>query len=582
MRASRFFIHTLRGEPAEAELASHRLMLRAGFVRRLASGIYSWLPAGWRAARKVADIVREEMDAAGAAEVFLPAVQPTELWRESGRLEDYGPELLRFPDRHGREFCLGPTHEEVVTEIVRAAVDSYRQLPFNLYQIQTKFRDEIRPRFGIMRAREFLMKDAYSFDIDADGMRASYERMRAAYCRIFDRVGLRYRMVEADSGAIGGSHSHEFVVLARAGEEEIVYCDEERYAANVDRARLSPPPLDRPSPGRAREKIATPRRRHHRRPRRFFARARRRRRPRTQCQNDDCRRRFRHGGDFAARRGRIESQKMRGARGGRRQRALGRFGRARKAKSAPASARSGRSLCPLPVVADYGLLNAADFACGANEDGFHYVGVNFGRDCEEPPFADLRFARAGDGAPQGGLLRAARGIEVGHIFQLGDKYSRALDCKVDSAAGAPTPILMGCYGIGVTRIVAAAIEQSHDDAGPIFAAGDCAVRRRRRPDRLGQIRNRARDGGKIMVRPKRRRNRRAVGRPRFAPRRDVRRIGFAGDSAPLGRRRSRLGGGRDRAQKPRHAKSANVARRIRGRFYARPNHRAAAAVGVNR
>ena len=258
MRASRFFIHTLRGEPAEAELASHRLMLRAGFVRRLASGIYSWLPAGWRAARKVADIVREEMDAAGAAEVFLPAVQPTELWRESGRLEDYGPELLRFPDRHGREFCLGPTHEEVVTEIVRAAVDSYRQLPFNLYQIQTKFRDEIRPRFGIMRAREFLMKDAYSFDIDADGMRASYERMRAAYCRIFDRVGLRYRMVEADSGAIGGSHSHEFVVLARAGEEEIVYCDEERYAANVDRARLSPPPLDRPPPGRAREKIATP------------------------------------------------------------------------------------------------------------------------------------------------------------------------------------------------------------------------------------------------------------------------------------------------------------------------------------
>ena len=467
MRASRFFIHTLRGEPAEAELASHRLMLRAGFVRRLASGIYSWLPAGWRAARKVADIVREEMDAAGAAEVFLPAVQPTELWRESGRLEDYGPELLRFPDRHGREFCLGPTHEEVVTEIVRAAVDSYRQLPFNLYQIQTKFRDEIRPRFGIMRAREFLMKDAYSFDIDADGMRASYERMRAAYCRIFDRIGLRYRMVEADSGAIGGSHSHEFVVLARAGEEEIVYCDEERYAANVDRARLSPPPLDRPPPGRAREKIATPG-------------------VDTIASLADF---LRARGDAVAPERNVKTMivegdsgmaaiLLRGADGLNLKKceALAAVGaNARLADLARAQSKIGAGFgslgpvaMPLPVVADYGLLNAADFACGANEDGFHYVGVNFGRDCEEPPFADLRFARAGDVAPQGGLLRAARGIEVGHIFQLGDKYSRALDCKVDSAAGAPTPILMGCYGIGVTRIVAAAIEQSHDDAGPIL------------------------------------------------------------------------------------------------------------------
>lgn len=467
MLASRFFIHTLRGEPAEAELASHRLMLRAGFIRRLASGIYSWLPAGWRAARKAAAIVREEMDAAGAAEVQLPAAQPTELWRESGRLADYGPELLRFADRHGREFCLAPTHEEVVTSIVRAAVGSYRQLPCNLYQIQTKFRDEIRPRFGVMRAREFLMKDAYSFDIDAAGMRESYERMRAAYCRIFDRIGVRYRMVEADSGAIGGSHSHEFVALAEAGESEIVYCDEERYAAAADRAPLPPPPGERPPPSRAREKIATPgvdsiaalad-----------FLRARGEavaadRNVKTMIVEGDA------GMAAILLRGADElslkkCETLAAVGGG------ARFADAARAQSAIGAGFGslGPVGMPLPTVADFGLRNTADFACGANEDGFHYVGVNFGRDCEEPPFADLRAARDGDRAPQGGVLRAARGIEIGHIFQLGDKYSRALDCAVDSADGVATPVLMGCYGIGVTRIVAAAIEQSHDDAGPIL------------------------------------------------------------------------------------------------------------------
>ena len=248
MRASRLFLHTAKETPADAELASHRLMLRAGMIRRQASGIYSWLPLGWRVVAKIERIVREEMDAAGAAEMFMPAVQPAELWRESGRWTQYGPELLRFQDRHRRDFCMGPTHEEIVTEIVRSCITSYRQLPVNLYQIQTKFRDEIRPRFGVMRAREFIMKDAYSFDADEEGMRESYRIMRDAYRRIFDRIGLRYRMVEAESGTIGGSHSHEFLVLAESGEEVIAYCDEDNYAANIERAACLPVDASPPPP----------------------------------------------------------------------------------------------------------------------------------------------------------------------------------------------------------------------------------------------------------------------------------------------------------------------------------------------
>ena len=464
MRASRLFIHTDRETPAEAEVVSHRLMLRAGFIRQLAGGIYSWLPLGWRVVAKIANIIREEMDSAGAAEVFLPAVQPADLWKKSGRWAVYGEELLRFSDRHRREFCFGPTHEEVVTDIVRASAKSYRQLPFNLYQIQTKFRDEIRPRFGVMRAREFIMKDAYSFDADADGMRESYRVMRDAYRRIFDRVGLSYRMVEADSGAIGGSHSHEFMVLADSGEEAVVYCDAENYAANVERAACAPPAGQRPPPKETMKKIATPG-------------------VRTIAALDE------FLGGLPPEKS-IKTMIVRGDAGQaalilRGDHALNITKAAARPEvgtnprlSDPEDARKiigagfgslGPVNMPLPVVADFALQTAADFVCGANEDDFHFAGVNFGRDLPEPVFADLRQARAGDPSPGGkGVLSICRGIEVGHIFQLGDKYSQALGAAVLDAEGKTLPILMGCYGIGVTRIAAAAIEQGHDDNGAVF------------------------------------------------------------------------------------------------------------------
>ena len=464
MLASRLFIHTDRETPAEAEVVSHRLMLRAGFVRQLAGGIYSWLPLGWRVAAKIAAIVREEMDGAGAAEVFLPAVQPADLWKKSGRWEVYGDELLRFSDRHRREFCFGPTHEEVVTDIVRASAKSYRQLPFNLYQIQTKFRDEIRPRFGVMRAREFIMKDAYSFDADADGMRESYETMRAAYCRIFDRVGLSYRMVEADSGAIGGSHSHEFMVLADSGEEAIVYCDAENYAANVERAQCAPPAGNRPPPKEEMRKISTPGVRTIAALDEFLGGLPPEKSLKTMIVQGDA------GEAALILRGDHSLNLLKAA-------ALSQVG-ANPRLADPEEARKkigagfgslGPVNMPLPVVADFGIQNAADFVCGANEDDMHFTGVNFGRDMPEPPFADLRNAQAGDPSPGGrGTLSMCRGIEVGHIFQLGDKYSRALGATALDAEGKSRPILMGCYGIGITRIAAAAIEQGHDEAGAIF------------------------------------------------------------------------------------------------------------------
>ena len=464
MLASRLFIHTDRETPAEAEIISHRLMLRAGFVRQLAGGIYSWLPLGWRIASKIAAIVREEMDAAGAAEVFLPAVQPADLWKKSGRWEVYGEELLRFSDRHRREFCFGPTHEEVITDIVRPSAKSYRQLPFNLYQIQTKFRDEIRPRFGVMRAREFIMKDAYSFDADAEGMRASYEAMRAAYCRIFDRIGLSYRMVEADSGAIGGSHSHEFMVLADSGEEAIVYCDAENYAANVERAACAPPTGKRPPPGEEMKKIATPGIRTIAALDEFLGGLPPEKSIKTMIVRGDS------GEAALILRGDHSLNLVKAA-------ARPEVG-ANPRFSDPEETRKkigagfgslGPVNMPLPVVADFGVQNAADFVCGANEDDMHFTGVNFGRDLPEPVFADLRSAKEGDPSPGGrGVLSLCRGIEVGHIFQLGDKYSQALGATVLDADGKSRPILMGCYGIGVTRIAAAAIEQGHDDAGAIF------------------------------------------------------------------------------------------------------------------
>ena len=465
MRASLFFINTAKETPAEAEIVSHQLMLRAGFVRKLASGIYSWLPSGWRVVRKIGDIVRQEMDAAGGAEIFMPAVQPAELWKESGRWLAYGSELLRFADRHQRDFCMGPTHEEVVTDIVRTFVSGHRQLPFNLYQIQTKFRDEIRPRFGVMRSREFVMKDAYSFDADEAGMRRSYEIMRRAYCRIFDRIGLRYHMVEADSGSIGGSHSHEFMVLADSGEETIVYNDG-GYAANVERAPCAPPPGARPAPAQTLQKIHTP-----------------------GVKTIDALAAF-MGDDALPPARNIKTMLVKGDSGAAalllqgghtlnmvKAAALSVVG-SNAALLPPQEAHQlvgagfgslGPVQMPLPVVADYGLQNAADFVCGANEDDYHYVGVNFGRDCAEPEFADLRNAAAGDIAPDGtGALAICRGIEVGHIFQLGDKYSHAMSALVETAAGETRPIMMGCYGIGVTRIAAAAIEQGHDARGIVF------------------------------------------------------------------------------------------------------------------
>ena len=465
MRASQFFIYTNKETPVEAELISHQLMLRAGFVRKLASGIYSWLPAGWRIVRKITDIVRQEMDAAGAAEIFMPAVQPADLWHESGRWDAYGAELLRFSDRHDREFCMGPTHEEVVTDIVRRQISSYRQLPFNLYQIQTKFRDEIRPRFGVMRAREFMMKDAYSFDMDSDGMTKSYEIMRAAYCRIFDRIGLKYRMVEADSGTIGGSYSHEFMVLADSGEEIVLYCANSGFAANRERCQTLPPTAERPAPQGAMEKIHTPGVKTIAALAAFLPEA-----PPPQRN--------------------VKTMIVKGAAGTaavllRGDHTINLIKASRhpvigdNAELAPPEQTKtligagfgslGPVNMPLPVIADYGIQPAANFVCGANEDDYHYINVNFGRDCPEPTFADLRNAVAGDPSPcGGGVLSENRGIEVGHIFQLGDKYSAAMNADIHLPDGGKRPLLMGCYGIGITRIAAAAIEQGHDERGIIF------------------------------------------------------------------------------------------------------------------
>ena len=465
MRASQFFIYTDKSTPAEAEIISHQLMLRGRFIRKVASGIYSWLPLGWRVVRKIAEIVREEMDAAGGAEIFMPAVQPADLWRESGRWRAYGAELLRFEDRHGREFCMGPTHEEVVTDIVRAQVASYRQLPVNLYQIQTKFRDEIRPRFGIMRAREFIMKDAYSFDTDAEGMARSYETMRAAYCRIFDRIGLKYRMVEADSGAIGGSHSHEFMVLADSGEELILYCEESGFAANVERCQLPPPSAAAPAPQRQMEKIHTPN------VKTIAALAEFLPEPLAPEQNVKTMIVTGDAGSAAVLlRGNDKLNLIKASR----LEVVG--GNARLATPQETTDLIGAGFgslgpvnMPLPVVADFAMQTAADFACGANEDDYHFIGANFGRDCPMPQFADLRNAAAGDPSPCGkGALAEARGIEVGHIFQLGDKYSKAMSALIDLPDGGSREILMGCYGIGITRIAAAAIEQGHDDKGMNF------------------------------------------------------------------------------------------------------------------
>ncbi|WP_281660774.1 proline--tRNA ligase [Microvirgula aerodenitrificans] len=463
MRASQFFLSTLKEAPSEAELPSHKLMLRAGLIKRLASGLYTWMPIGFRVLKKVERIVREEMERAGSVELIMPAIQPAELWQESGRWEFYGKELLRLKDRHDRDFCVGPTHEEVITDVVRKEVKSYKQLPLNFFQVQTKFRDEVRPRFGVMRAREFVMKDAYSFHTDFDSLKATYQTMYDAYCRIFDRLGLEYRPVAADTGSIGGTGSHEFQVLADSGEDVIAYCPTSGYAANVELAEAVAPATPRPAASAPLSKVHTPK-------------------VKTIADlvsflNVDIKATVKavvvNGSDgpvLLLVRGdhtlnELKAEKIDGI-------------DSPLTFAAPADieaafgARPG-SLGPVGfkgrVIADRTVAAMADMITGANEDDQHYTGVNWGRDVAEPEVADLRNVLPGDPSPDGqGELALCRGIEVGHVFQLRTKYSEALSATFLDRDGKSQVMEMGCYGIGVSRIVAAAIEQNFDERGIVF------------------------------------------------------------------------------------------------------------------
>jgi len=464
MRLSQFPLSTLKETPADAEIVSHQLMLRAGMIRKQAAGIYSWLPLGLRVLRKVEAIIREEMNKAGALELLMPAVQPAELWQESGRWEQYGPELLRINDRHQREFCFGPTHEEIITDIARREIRSYKQLPVNYYQIQTKFRDEIRPRFGVMRAREFLMKDAYSFHPDQDSLEQTYRLMYQAYTRIFTRLGMDFRPVQADSGAIGGNLSHEFHVLADSGEDAIAFSDSGDYAANVEAAAAVAPAGDRPAPASEMQTLATPGQHSIEEVCAFLDI------PAERCLKTLLVRGTESGVVALVLRGdhelnAIKAEKLDAV-------ALPlEFASDEQIRSAAGC--SAGSLGPvglaIPVIVDHTAAHCADFVCGANQDGRHLTGVNWGRDLPEPQTADLRNVVDGDPSPDGeGRLVIARGIEVGHIFQLGDKYSRAMKATVLDEQGREADMVMGCYGIGVSRIVAAAIEQNHDAQGMIW------------------------------------------------------------------------------------------------------------------
>lgn len=466
MRYTTFGLTTLKEIPTEAEIVSHQLMLRAGLIRRLTSGIFSWMPLGLRVLRKIEAIVREEMDRAGALELLMPAVQPAELWQESGRWDEYGHLLLRIRDRHDRDYCFGPTHEEVITDLARRELKSYKQLPLNWYQIQTKFRDEIRPRFGVMRAREFVMKDAYSFDIDADGLQASYQRMAEAYTRIFERLGLRFRIVEADSGEIGGSRSQEFHVLADSGEDAIAWSDADGYAANVETAATLPADGPRPPARRALEKVETPGARTIEEICTLLAVA-----PEQTVKTLIV---AGTAGPVAlVLRGDHELNVVKA------QKLIGVASPLTMADAATVRAvtRSDPGFAgplglDIPVYFDHATAVMADFVCGANEPDRHFVGVNFGRDLPEPELTvDLRNVVAGDPVPGGhGTLSIARGIEVGHIFKLGAKYSEALGARVLDQDGRERTLQMGCYGIGVSRIVGAAIEQNHDENGIIWPA----------------------------------------------------------------------------------------------------------------
>ncbi len=464
MKVSQFPLATAKETPADAEIVSHQLMLRAGMIRKTASGIYSWLPLGLRVLRKAEAVVREEMDRAGALELLMPAVQPAELWQESGRWERYGPELLRLRDRHQREFCFGPTHEEIITDLLRREVRSYKQLPLNYYQIQTKFRDEVRPRFGVMRAREFLMKDAYSFHLDQASLDQTYQVMYDTYSRIFTRLGLGFRAVRADSGAIGGAHSHEFHVLADSGEDAIVFSSASDYAANLELAEALAPTTERPPASAALETVATPG------VHSIDELAATLNVAPTQCLKTLLVK-SRDGGVIAlCLRGdhtlnTVKAEKL--------EQIAQPLSFASDAEIQAAVGCPPGSIGPValkvPLIADHAAAHLADFVCGANQDGQHLRGANWGRDCPEPATADLRNLQAGDPSPDGqGEVRIARGIEVGHIFQLGDKYSRAMNASVLDENGKDIVVTMGCYGIGVSRVVAAAIEQNHDDKGIIW------------------------------------------------------------------------------------------------------------------
>ncbi|MDC7706563.1 proline--tRNA ligase [Vogesella indigofera] len=464
MRASQFFISTQKEAPADADIVSQKLMLRAGFIRKVAAGVYSWMPMGLRSLKKVENIVREEMNRAGAIEMVMPVVQPAGLWQETGRFDSMGAELLRFKDRHDRDFVIQPTSEEVVTDIARAELRSYRALPKNFYQIQTKFRDERRPRFGVMRGREFTMKDAYSFDRSAEDAGKSYDNMFAAYCRIFDRLGLTYRAVAADTGAIGGDRSHEFQVIAETGEDAIVYCPTSDYAANIELAEAVAPAGERPAAAANLEKVHTPK-------------------VKTIAELVDflkvditatVKAIVVEGEEGAAvlmlLRGdhelnEVKAEKIAGIKKP--------LTFAAPAVIKDAFGANPGSLGPVGfsgrVIADRTVAKMADFVIGANEDDQHYTGANFGRDCAEPEVADLRNVVVGDVSPCGnGVLDIQRGIEVGHVFYLGTKYSKAMNATFLDEDGKPKHFEMGCYGIGVSRILGAAIEQNYDDKGMIW------------------------------------------------------------------------------------------------------------------
>ena len=465
MRTSQYLISTLKETPTDAVVISHQLLLRAGMIRKLASGLYTWLPMGLRVLRKVENIVREEMNAAGALEVLMPAIQPAELWQESGRWEQYGPELLRIKDRHQREFCVGPTHEEVITDLARNELNSYKQLPINFYQIQTKFRDEIRPRFGLMRGREFLMKDAYSFHINQESLQETYDRMHQAYCNVFTRLGLNFRPVQADTGSIGGTGSHEFHVLADSGEDDIAFSDSSDYAANIEKAEAIPREKERGAATEELRLVDTP----------------------DAKTIDELVAQFGvaiaktvktlvvHG----AEEGQLVALVVRG------DHELNEIKAANLAQVASPLVMASEaeiravigagpgSLGPLnlniPCIVDRSVALLSDFAAGANVDGKHYFGLNWERDLPLPEVADLRNVVEGDPSPDGqGSLVIKRGIEVGHIFQLGTKYSEALKLTVLNEIGKPVTLIMGCYGIGVSRVVAAAIEQNYDERGILW------------------------------------------------------------------------------------------------------------------